>query len=94
MANLRLTKYFNLQTNVYFEGARERIEGDLREDPEGFAVVDLTLIARKFIEGLELRMSVYNVLDTEYTIATPAGTLPVDFPMAGRNFLVEASYNF
>ncbi len=94
MANVRLTKYFNLQTNVYFEGARKRAEGDTREEPEGFALVDLTLLARKFVDGLELRFSVNNVLDKEYAIPTPPDSLPVDFPMPGRSFFVEASYSF
>lgn len=94
MANVRMTKYFNLQTNLYFEGARKRSEGDTRDEPEGFAVLDLTLIARKFIEGLEVRASIYNVLDKEYVIPTSVDSLPVDFPMPGRSFLVEASYAF
>jgi len=94
LANIRLTKYFNLLTNLYFEGARKRAEGDPREEPEAFTVLDVTLIARKFIESLELRASVYNVLDEEYAIATQEDSLPVDFPMPGRSFLFEARYAF
>lgn len=94
MANLRLTKYFNWFTNVYFEGMRNRTRGDVRKDPEGFMVVNTTLIAKKFFEGLEVRASVYNLLDEEYVIPTSKDSLPVDFPMPGRSFMVEARYTF
>lgn len=94
MANVRLSKNFNWYTNLYVEGARERAADDPREAPEGFAVVNTTLIAKKFLEGLEVRVSVYNLLDHDYAIPTVADSLPVDYLMPGRSFMVEARYSF
>ncbi len=94
MANIRLSKYFNLYTDVYLQGDYERELGDTREDNQGFATVNTTLIAQKFIEGLELRGSVYNLFDEKYTFPTPINTLPEDFPMPGRTFMVELRYEF
>jgi outer membrane receptor for ferrienterochelin and colicins len=92
IANFRLSKYFNFYTNLYLQGGYEREAGDTRENNEGFAVVNTTLIAKDFIEGFEIRGSVYNLFDEDYTFPTPIDTLPVDFPMPGRNFMVEVRY--
>lgn len=94
IANIRLSKYFNFYTGVYLQGGYEREPGDTREDNDGFVTVNTTLIARKFIEGLELRGSVYNLLGADYSFPTPVNTLPEDFPMPGRTFMVELQYEF
>ena len=70
---------------------------DKRDDMSGYAIVNTTLIAKKFLKGyenLELRGSVYNLFDKDY--ASPLGKmqLPEDTPMPGRNFLVEVKYKF
>jgi iron complex outermembrane receptor protein len=94
LANIRLSKHFNLYTNVYLQGGYERESGDDRDNNEGFVTVNTTLIARKFIDGLELRGSVYNLLGADYSFPTPANTLPEDLPMPGRTFMVELQYTF
>jgi outer membrane receptor protein involved in Fe transport len=59
--------------------------------------MNVTLIGKKFIpqlERLELRGSVYNLFDLDYTVPTARDGLPVDFPMPGRSFLVDLRYMF
>jgi len=97
MANIRLSRYFNLNTSCHFEDGFKRQSGDKRDDMSGYAIFNATLIAQKFLkgyEGLEMRASVYNLFDKDYT--SPAGRLelPQDIPMPGRNFLVEVKYKF
>jgi iron complex outermembrane receptor protein len=97
MANFRLSRYLNLYTSCHFEDGFKRQRKDNRDDMSGYAIFNATLIAQKFLkgyEGLELRASVYNLLDKDYS--SPAGNreLPQDIPRPGRNFLVEAKYKF
>ena len=97
MTNIRLSRNFNINADCSFlDGLARFLPNDTRDDPSGYAVVNATLIAKKFLkgyEGLELRASVYNLLDKEYT--SPQGTeLPNDLPMPGRNHLFEIKYDF
>jgi iron complex outermembrane receptor protein len=96
MANIRLSKYLNFFAACHIEDGFRRDRGDTRDDMSGFAVVNTTLIAQKFLkeyEGLELRGSVYNLFDKDYTNPeVPA--LPNDMPQPGRNFIVEVKYKF
>ena len=69
--------------------------GDSRDDMAGYAVVNTTLIAKKFLKGyenLEVRGSIYNLFDKDYTC--PEAILPNDMPQPERNFFVEVKYKF
>jgi hypothetical protein len=69
MANIRLSRYLNFYTDCNFEDDLGRLDEDSRDDPSGYAVVNTTLIAKKFLkgyEGLELRGSAYNLFDKDY----------------------------
>ena len=98
MANIRLSKYLNFYTSCHIEDGFRRDRGDLRDDMSGYAVVNTTLIAKKFLkgyEGLEIRGSVYNLFDKDYTNPDyPYPFLPNDMPRPGRNFMVEVKYKF
>jgi iron complex outermembrane receptor protein len=94
LTNFRISKYLNLSADAYFQGKYTRLDNDSRDDIEGFAVLNTTLIAKNFLEGLEVRGSIYNVLDTEYYYPSSADTLPNDVPQPGRSFLVELLYDF
>lgn len=96
MANIRLNNYLNFYTSCHVEDGFRRDRGDTRDNMSGYAIVNATLIATKFLEGyegLELRGSVYNLLDKDYT-APWSQQLPHDIPRPGRNFLVEVKYTF
>jgi outer membrane receptor for ferrienterochelin and colicins len=96
MANIRLSRYLNFYAACHIEDGFRRNRGDTRDDMSGFAVVNITLIARKFLkgyEGLEVRGSIYNLFDKDYT--SPEDTsLPNDMPQPGRNSMVEVKYKF
>jgi len=97
MVNIRLSRYLNFYTGCHFEYGYRRQEGDTRADKPGYGIVNATLIAQKFLkgyEGLELRASVYNLFDKDYTSPTGPQQLPHDLPRPGRNFLFEISYKF
>lgn len=84
----------NLNLNAFICGERPRAEGDVREPLAGYALLDLTLIVRELYPGLELRGSVYNVLDRKYSDPAPANTVADDYPREGRSAFLEASYKF
>lgn len=94
MANFRLSRYFNFYTDFYFQKGFEREEGDPRDDNSGSEVLNATLIAKDFFKGLELRGSVYNLLDKEYTVPYSRDALPDDLPMPGRSYIFEVRYTF
>ncbi|GAK59366.1 hypothetical protein U27_06350 [Candidatus Vecturithrix granuli] len=98
LSNIRISKYLNFYADLHFEEGFTREKGDIRQDDNpGFAVVNTTILAKKFwprFEGLELRGSVYNVFDKDYTVPTAKDSLPVDYPMPGRSFLVEMRATF
>jgi outer membrane receptor protein involved in Fe transport len=92
MTNIRLSRHFNFFADCsIFSGHQRWGLKDTRGDHAGYGVVNATLIGRKFLkrhEELELRGSVYNLFDEDYTM--PHGQqLPNDLPMPGINFLVE-----
>jgi outer membrane receptor protein involved in Fe transport len=84
-ANIRLSRNFNLFTDMYWQGKYTRASGDSRSDNDGFVLVNTTLLVKNFWKELELRGSIYNVFDTDYTFPTANGSLPVDYPMPGRS---------
>jgi iron complex outermembrane receptor protein len=98
MAHIRLSKHLNFYTACHIEDTFRRMKPDTRDNMSGYAIVNATLIAKKFLEGyegLEVRGSVYNLFDKDYT--SPTGgwlDLPDDMPRPGRNFLVEVKYKF
>jgi iron complex outermembrane receptor protein len=72
------------------------VSEDTRDDLSGYAIVNATLIAKKFFKrfrGLELRGSVYNLLDKDYVTGT-VPQVPNDLPMPDRHYLFEVKYKF
>ncbi|MCP4130828.1 MAG: TonB-dependent receptor [bacterium] len=92
--NYALSKYFNANVNVSWIGKMPRRETDLRDDVDSYTLVDLTLIAKEFYKGLEIRGSVYNLFDEDSRDPSPNVKVTNDLPCNARMFLVEARYNF
>jgi outer membrane receptor protein involved in Fe transport len=96
MTNIRLSRYLNFYASCHIEDGFRRDRGDNRSDVLGYGIVNVTLLARKFLkgyEGLEVRGSVYNLFDKDY-VSPQIPNLPQDIPRPGRNFILEVKYKF
>ncbi len=92
--NLGLTKHLNLNSNLLVVGPRPREMGDTRSTLGGYEVLDLTLIIKEFYKTAEIRASIHNLLDEEYSDPTPMNTVARDYPRAGINFRIDVRYRF
>lgn len=52
----------------FVSGDRTRVTEDARDDSPGYALVDLTLIGKNFFNGLEIKGSIFNLLDKDYSV--------------------------
>ena len=99
MSNIRLSRYLNFFADCQFYDGMEQwslLTPDDRDDPSGFAIVNATMIAKKFLKSykdLELRLSVYNLLDKDAAYQT-GPEVPNGFPMPDRHYLLELRYKF
>ena len=92
--NYGINQYLNFNANLNWIGERRRSSDDIRDDLESAALVDITLIAHNFYDALELRASIYNLLDEEYLDPSPNLLIPNDYPNNARTFVLEARYTF
>lgn len=82
---------------MFYGGSRLNVSG---QKVDGAAIVNLTLLSRDLIKGLDLSASVYNLLDTRYY--SPAGPEHVNslgetlraVRQDGVTFRVKATYRF
>ncbi|MBP2674616.1 MAG: TonB-dependent receptor [Deltaproteobacteria bacterium] len=83
-----------LSPELQYIGERKNIAGKAGGTVGGYALLNATLLAQKLPAGLELSVSVYNLLDKDY--ADPAGPehLQDSIPQDGRNFRVKATCRF
>jgi iron complex outermembrane receptor protein len=97
IANIRLSRYLNFNLVCHIEDGFRRNVDDTRDDMAGYAVFNTTLIVKNFLKeytNLELRGSIYNLFDKDYTTPDYTIGLPDDMPRTGRNFMVEVKYKF
>ncbi|BCB96932.1 hypothetical protein JZK55_18540 [Dissulfurispira thermophila] len=95
--NYELSKYINSHIDVLWTGSRPRAPGDTRSKMPSYATVDLTLIAKNIYRGLEIKGTIYNLLDKRYRDPDTSGSLqliPNDFPREGISALVSVRYKF
>ncbi len=96
IANIRLSRHLNFNADCIFWDGNERAADDTRDDPSGAGIVSATMIAKKFLKGyerLELRGSVFNLLDKDWSAPT-GPEIPNDLPMSGISYLLEIKYKF
>ena len=87
MANIRLSRYLNFHADCGFFDNPDTLSNTL---------VNATLIAKNFLKGyekLELRGSVYNLFDEEFTTYV-SPEVPYGWPQPGINYLLEMKYSF
>lgn len=72
---------------------RERPDGDIRAEIKDYTLVTAKVSYGGLASGIEVSASVNNLLDDD--IRHPSdGTIPDDFPQAGRQWLAEIVYRF
>jgi len=107
MANMGVTYKFRpeyiVAVQYRYVGKRARAPADMREDLDGYDIVDVTATAKHFfVDGMSLRLGVKNLFDEDVRYPAPlvnfAGSvLPAyeeDYPRPGREYWVQADYKF
>jgi TonB-dependent siderophore receptor len=92
----QINRYINLNTNIYVTGDRPRAADDHRSDHKGYSVTDMTFTFSRYITGLEIRASIYNLFDKKYTYPSyfnPAGDV-ADYPQERRHYSLDMRYSF
>ncbi len=93
--NYYISRNMSFFTGVMYKGETERVSTDTRSNVDEYATLDLAFVTQGFVaKDLDLKMSAYNVFDTEYYDPTPAGVMISDYPKPGRSFIVDALYHF
>ncbi len=92
--NVGLWKYVNANVNTFVSGPRPRESGDTRGNMPSYALTNMTLIGKNFVDNFEIRGSVFNLFDKSYDDPSPKSTVPTDYPQQGRSFMVELRYEF
>ncbi len=92
--NAAITKYLNANLHAFISGDRARAEKDARSDSPGYAIVNLTLIAKEFFNDMKIKGSLFNLLDKKYDDPAQINTISTDLPRPGRTFYLELEYKF
>ncbi len=91
--NWQATDKLNINISSNWVMDRARPIGDTRAPIEDYNLVTASISYHGLFNGLELSASVNNLLDDD--ISHPSnGTIPDDFPQAGRQWLAEVVYRF
>lgn len=91
--NVNCCEYINTNLSTFVSGSRSRIDTDTREDLPAYALLNLSLIGKKFFKTMEVYGTVFNILDKDYSDPAPP-SVPDDLPRPERTFFVGMSYQF
>lgn len=84
-----------LNSHLYWSDKRSRELGDSRPSLAGYGLVNLALLRQDISKkGLDLQISINNLLDKNYHDPAPEGTIPNDFPRPGIDAMMELRYRF
>jgi iron complex outermembrane receptor protein len=76
-------------------GEQNRSPADPRDNLGASHAVDLTAnLFNLWARGLTFRAGVKNLFDADVRYAAPANTYPDDYPMPGRRWWVQLSYEY
>ncbi len=92
--NASITKYINANLHVFIRGDMVRDEADSREDSPGSVLLNLTPTAKELFNNLNIRASLFYLLDKDYNNPSPINTIPTDIPRPGRTFYLGLGYTF
>jgi outer membrane receptor for ferrienterochelin and colicins len=93
--------HWHFNANVNWVADRKRADGDQRTAVADYTLIDLILQTKSVAKGLDLSISIFNLLDdnakepSPYDPAAPNSALiPSDYPLAGRSYYAKVSYQF
>lgn len=92
--NVEIIKYLNANLHAFISDDRARVEDDTRDDSPGYSILNLTLIAKEFFNEMQIKASLFNLLDKDYNDPTPINTIPTDLPRPGRTFFIGLEYGW
>ncbi len=95
LLNYRIAPKYNLNTHLFIKGDTDRTANDQRPENNGYAVVNMTLISSELfpeVKGIEGRLSIYNLFDTEYEDPSSVGI--ADYPQPDRTIHGQVIYRF
>lgn len=95
--NYEFHKHLNAHADVLWIGERLRSTGDIRDDIDSYTTVDVSLLARNFVDGLEMQVTVFNLFDEDYEdpdMSGAAQTIYYDYPRQGTTCMAEIRYHF
>ena len=87
---------WHFDSQITWVGKQKRVLGDSRTANDAYTMVDVTVRKQNVWLGLDVALSVRNLLDADVTEPSPGPVvyLPKDFPMAGRSVYGELTYTF
>ncbi len=89
--NHRINKYFNLYTDIKYLSSQTRSNTDTRKKVDNSTVANLTLSAKNLIKKeMDIKLSIFNLFNEQ---SYDSGSV-IDYPIAGRSYIVELSYKF
>ncbi len=89
-ADYDLTPGWSLNAQLNHVMDRERAAGDLRPEVDDYTIVDLTLVGRELLRGVDVTFSVRNLTDEDaFEPSLAPGLIPNDLPLAGRSVFAE-----
>lgn len=101
LSRWELTPNWNFNVKLDWVADRKRAENDPRLPIEDYTLVDLILHKTDILKGLELKLTIKNLLDEQamepspYDPTAPNGALiPGDYPLAGRSYYLGFAYRF
>lgn len=89
-ADYDLTPSWSLNAQLNHVMDRKRAVGDLRPEVDDYTIIDLTLIGRELLRGVDVTFSVRNLADEDaFEPSLAPGLIPNDLPLAGRSVFAE-----
>ncbi len=95
LLDYRFAQHYNLNLHLFMKGKTPRAKTDPRPDNAAYTTLDMTLSSDHLIpgiDGLEGRLSIYNLFDEDYNAPSSIGV--TDYPQPGRTLHGQLTYRF
>lgn len=90
----KLNQAFSISAVAKFVDEKGRVEVDLRDNVDSYAVFDLSANYQNQSAKIDINLSVKNLFDETYYLPSPENTYPDDFMQEGRSILLSLRKKF